>query len=106
MSKIHFFLLALLVLIASCTTTKTTSTGREGDGEGPHIVMDTMTIMPDTDISVEDMGMEYHASEDRQWDLLHTMLDLSFDWNQSAVIGTATLTLSPLFYNQTSLELD
>lgn len=62
-----------------------------------------MTIIADADT---DSLPAYKPSAERTWDLLHTLLDLSFDWNKSAVIGNATLTLSPLFYPQSQLQLD
>ncbi|MEO5905302.1 MAG: DUF3458 domain-containing protein, partial [Saprospiraceae bacterium] len=68
---------------------------------------DSMVVYADESVGVIDGPQpEYHPAEDRTWDLLHTMLDLSFDWNNSTVIGTATLTLSPLFYPQSELRLD
>src|SRR4030095_14259591 len=62
-----------------------------------------MTVHGDTS---EEISYPYHPAAERQWDLLHTMLDLSFDWEKSAVIATATLTLTPLFYPQNELRLD
>lgn len=99
MNKIHILLLAFLSLLISCTATKTIPPGPEGDGA--HVILDSMEINTE-----EEMEAVYHPAEDRTWDLLHTMLDLSFDWNQSAVMGTATLTLAPLFYPQSELILD
>lgn len=106
MLKIHVLSLALLVGLVACSTTKTLPPGTESGSEGPHVILDTMTVMPETEVSEEEIAGIYHPSEERTWDLLHTLLDLSFDWNQSAVIGSATLTLSPLFYPQTILKLD
>jgi len=39
-------------------------------------------------------------------DLLHTRLDLSFDWAKQHVIGKAALTLKPYFYATRMLSLD
>ena len=39
-------------------------------------------------------------------DLLHTQLDLRFDWLRQHVLGSATLTFKPYFYPQNTLELD
>src|SRR6185436_11214195 len=58
------------------------------------------------DITTEETEYPFRAAEERKWDLLNTILDLSFDWEKSAVNGTATLTLSPLFYTQHELQLD
>ena len=48
----------------------------------------------------------YNGSRERSNDLIHTKLDLRFDWEKEEVIGTATLTLKPLFYPTDSLTLD
>ncbi len=101
MNKSHILFVPLLSLLISCTTTKTIPPGLETEGDGTHVILDSMEINTE-----EEMEAVYHPAEDRTWDLLHTLLDLSFDWNQSAVIGKATLTLSPLFYPQSELKLD
>ena len=48
----------------------------------------------------------YNASVKRVNDLLHTKLDLRFDWKQEKVIGKATLRLKPHFYPTNTLTLD
>jgi aminopeptidase N len=48
----------------------------------------------------------YRQTPRRDFDLLHTELDLSFDWARQAVLGKATLTLKPYFYPQNVLVLD
>ena len=110
MIKFEFSLLILLFFILfSCTPTKTIPPGPESRTESeeePHIILDTEDISPETEVAVDESDRVYQASEERTWDLLHTMLDLSFDWNKSSVQGTATLTLSPLFYPQSELRLD
>lgn len=50
--------------------------------------------------------LTYRASTSRTWDLLHTDLAVSFDWEKRYLNGTATLDLTPLFYEQESLVLD
>nr|MBI1229551.1 M1 family peptidase [Cytophagales bacterium] len=48
----------------------------------------------------------YRASRERKFDLIHTSLDLAFDYKNRFVKGTAELTLKPYFYDQQVLELD
>lgn len=48
----------------------------------------------------------YQASAKRDFDLLHTDLDLAFDWKRQAVIGKAKLQLVPYFYPHKELVLD
>lgn len=48
----------------------------------------------------------YKPSSTRYWDLIHTRLEVSFDWERQYMPGVATLTLEPYFYRQKSLFLD
>lgn len=46
-----------------------------------------------------------NPSFNRVFDLLHTSLDLSFDWANQHVLGKAKIQLTPLFYPQNVLQL-
>lgn len=48
----------------------------------------------------------YNASATRKHDLIHTKLELSFDWEKQYVNGKAELTLMPFFYATDLLVLD
>jgi aminopeptidase N len=48
----------------------------------------------------------YQPSARRDFDLLHTDLDLAFNWENQAVVGKAKLKLTPYFYPQKELILD
>jgi aminopeptidase N len=48
----------------------------------------------------------YHPSKTRKFDLLHTKLEVSFDWSKQYLYGIATLRMKPHFYSQSVLELD
>lgn len=48
----------------------------------------------------------YRASATREIDLLHTKLDLRFDWNNEQVLGKANLRLKPYFYPTSTVTLD
>jgi aminopeptidase N len=56
--------------------------------------------------SLETKISEYRASRTRDFDLLHTALDLSFDYEKEWVNGEAILTLKPYFFSQNELVLD
>ncbi|MEP6646679.1 MAG: M1 family aminopeptidase [Saprospiraceae bacterium] len=103
MIKIQLLALTVCaVFFISCATTKNHNPGPETE-DNTQADVDTMSNMDDT---TEDIAYPYRPAEERKWDLLNTQLDLSFDWATSTVEGTATLTLSPLFYTQTDLKLD
>jgi aminopeptidase N len=48
----------------------------------------------------------YRASPRKDFALMHTKIDVSFDWTKQHVIGKTNLTLKPQFYNQSELKLD
>ena len=48
----------------------------------------------------------YNPSYPRRNDLIHTALDVRFDWSKQHLLGKATLKLKPLFYDTDSLRLD
>ncbi len=48
----------------------------------------------------------YNPSYTRTNDLIHTKLDLKFDWDKQHVLGEAWLDFQPLFYATDKLELD
>ncbi len=60
--------------------------------------------LPDVTVNA-DKG-NYKASRKRLNDLLHTQLAVSFDWENSHLLGQATLTFKPYFHPVNSLELD
>jgi aminopeptidase N len=87
-------LLAILTMavIVGCTTTKTIT-------------------LPEQTIIVEDPNKTpvrpiYNGSNTRVFDLLHTKLDVRFNWEKSYMYGKAELTLTPYFYPKNKLVLD
>ena len=48
----------------------------------------------------------YRPSATLKYDLIHTKLEISFDWQQQFVIGKATLDLKPYFYPLDTIILD
>jgi aminopeptidase N len=101
-----FLLLAVMTaFFVSCKSSKQASSSGELDGM-QHVTLDTMMVEADGNEDENENLPPYKPSEERIWDLIHTSLDLSFDWKNESVIGTAVLTLTPVFYTQTSLRLD
>ncbi len=49
---------------------------------------------------------QYNPSETKYFDLKHTKLEVSFDWEKKQLIGHAELTLKPHFHPQNILVLD
>jgi aminopeptidase N len=64
-------------------------------------------VLNDADSSVMDATLpRYNPSHTRVNDLLHTKLDLRFNWEKEQVIGKATLRFKPYFYPTNTLTLD
>ena len=55
---------------------------------------------------LEERILNYKGSNTRDFDLIHTNLNLSFDYQNQWVFGEAQLTLKPFLFPQTELVLD
>ena len=88
MNKITYFLLAIMLLSACKTAQKAGSTKE---------FLDEKDKMLD-EIVIERERTPYRATYERKNDLLHTDLDVSFDWQKQYLFGKATLTFKPYFY--------
>jgi aminopeptidase N len=99
--SMKYFISAVFAVafIFSCKT-KTQITTDKDRVKDPHILLDTVTITSETKAPV------YRESYPRVNDLLHSRLEVSFDWNKQYCFGKATLTLRPYFYPTDSLKLD
>ena len=70
--------------------------------------LDTMVISaPKIPVTAEDYKLPtYRKSFHRKSDLIHTKLDLNFDWAKQQVIGVAELTFTPYFHPSSEVTLD
>lgn len=66
---------------------------------------DSYTEEPVSDVSPYSTEL-YRATTTNHHDLLHTKLDVRFDWSKAWMYGKATLTLKPYFYPTSILVLD
>ena len=99
--------IALLTLFfAGCTGTKqVTDTLIVADTEFRQL--DTMTISAPVVTDEEKYQRpDYQPTYHRKHDLVHTALDLRFDWTKQYVLGQATLDFKPYFYPMDQLVLD
>ena len=82
-------LAALLLFIASCSTTKN---NRKGNHDVA-VELDTIEIVASRD-------NPYHASAPLNFDLVHTKLEVGFDYAKQHLLGKATIKLKVHFYPQ------
>ena len=71
--------------------------------------LDTLVVRADPstqDSDAPDDQALYRATASRAFDLLHSKLDIRFDWNEESVLGVAELSLTPYFYPDSILVLD
>lgn len=64
------------------------------------IDLDTIVIKANSDLNI------YRASEKRDFDIIHTKLEVSFDWDSTYLYGKASILCKPYYYDQSKLVLD
>jgi aminopeptidase N len=88
------YFLSVILLASACSPAKNTA-GKAKSHE--------VKLMPE--VVIKDKG-PYRESRKRDHDLIHTRLEVKFDWQKRHLIGKANLTLRPYYYTTSSLELD
>jgi len=68
-------------------------------------VLDEMTIEPQNEENLDTL-QPYNASHTFEVDLIHTKVEISFDWAKKRANGKATLTMRPWFYATDKVTLD
>ncbi|HET6228245.1 MAG TPA: M1 family aminopeptidase [Bacteroidia bacterium] len=88
-------LLICAFVLGACSVSKRTA-------EKPIVInLDTLVVK-----EKEKQPLVYRASPTRINDILHTRVEVSFDWNKKYLFGKATLTIKPYFYPTAVLDLD
>jgi aminopeptidase N len=120
MKKIFSALFLAILLVAACTapkgTVKDKSTAAIPPPPPPPV---EARALPDTSIVTEDMGQGnmptmafsdtvplYRATAKMDNDIIHTKMDIRFDWAKKHVLGKVWITAKPYFYSTNTLELD
>lgn len=94
-------MVALLLVAFSCGTPKAIQTATIEERQ-----LDTLVVTaPPADDQAYSLPV-YNPSATQRFDLLHTRLDVSFDWEKEQVKGIAYLDLKPYFYATDELVLD
>ena len=102
--KCNFLLCASFMLSLGITSCKVSEKQNVSD-EPVKVVI----IQPDTAIVEEEQAVEiklYKGERTRHFKLIHTKLEVSFDWENQYLHGKATLILEPYFYSQSNIILD
>ncbi len=98
------FPIALLLFFGCNTASKVASVPAEVVKETPP---PAPVVEPPTQVKDQNYSLPvYNASYTRTHDIIHTKLDLKFDWAKESVLGKATITSTPLFYPSDQIRLD
>ena len=89
-------MLSISILFSACSLFKKSEESNSEDLD--YFELDEVEVFPEEKI--------YNASAAKAFDLIHTRIDLTFDWKNRQAPGTAQVTLKPWFYNQDSVVLD
>jgi len=92
-------ILGVFVFLFGCNASKSISTADKST------ITDTVEIIAEP-IIVTPKDTKYRPERTKLHDLLHTRLNVSFDWQKQQLFGLATLELRPYFFSQDSLVLD
>ncbi len=107
--KRHLFLLLSISFLWSCAPKKYSAIILP---ETEYRQLDTLVVAaPKADSSKKKAAESYslpiyNPSHKREIDLLHTKLDLRFDWEKEQVLGKATLTFKPYFHPMDKVTLE
>ncbi len=103
MKNIYFVLLFIVIVLNGCGNHKNNPVAEEV------IDMDEIEVsseISDSEIYETEENAIYRATETSYTDLIHTKLEVNFDWSKSRMNGKATITAKPHFYPSDSLILD
>jgi aminopeptidase N len=103
MKKIIY--LVTVFLVFSCGTSKNKET-KDPKQIAPEILWNEMETSEEIESIDYTKRKVFHGSETIFTDLIHTKLEVSFDWDKSWLYGKATITAKPHFYASDSLILD
>ncbi|MBK6362076.1 MAG: M1 family metallopeptidase [Saprospiraceae bacterium] len=93
-----------IVIYLSCASKKDLPL-TEIDNDFREEMLDTLYVTDDEN-QRDTLPKIYRASATMFYDLLHTKLDLRFDWEKQLVLGKATLTVAPYFYPIQTVRFD
>lgn len=113
--RFSFLFLIVAIALTACNSQKAVQ--QEPPTEPAEVTeyreLDTMTVSAPRAMEPAETEEEpsyelpaYNPSHERKHDLLHTKLEVSFNWEEEQVIGKATLKLKPYFYPSNELVLD
>ena len=95
-----------LFLLAACGSKKMNDNDVVSDQYNGEMQQDSIRFDGFEEGYLEQQRAVYQATETIYTDLIHTKLEVNFDWTKSRMNGIATITAKPHFYPSDSLILD
>ncbi len=92
----------LLLLSLGCKH----QTPNAGPVKGTSPISNVPAASRSTGLKPQNPNFPYRPSDTKYFDLLHTQLDVSFDWEHEELDGKAILTINPWFESQDQVVLD
>ena len=92
----------IVLILGSCGLKKDTPNSLVIEEGGTESIAEVGVLEPE----IQDERPTYRATETVLTDLIHTKLEVDFDWENSRMNGIATITAKPHFYSSDSLILD
>ncbi len=100
--KLFYASATLALLVLGCgTSSKTKKTDTPVVVEEPVLALDSIVVTPKSPVK-----KIYRTSNTRVSDILHTKLEVSFDWHNTWLLGKATIDVKPYFHPTKSLILN
>ncbi len=90
-------------ILISCGNSRSIRSFQNDQGLNNQVTVEPESLIDSVEI---EQVSSYQASRKILTDLIHTKLEVSFDWNRSRLNGVETLTAKPHFYSSDSLILD
>jgi len=99
----NILLLSIAVFLFSCKSSEKMMVANPVEQR----MLDTMTVSAPKVAEEKEYELEvFRGSAERTVDVIHTSLDLSFDWQKQHVLGKAEITVRPYFYDTDNISLD
>ena len=104
MNKFYIFLyISTIIILSGCTTHKLKT---ENYNYSTSNKINDSLIFNENELIIPVTRPIYRETETVLTDLIHTKLEVNFDWLKSRMNGVATITAQPHFYSSDSLILD
>ena len=100
--QIRIAFIASILFLSACKTSKTST---QSNNETPEIEIIEETPEIKKPVWAHEIH-PYQPARKRTNDLIHTKLEISFDWEKQYAHGKAELLFTPYFYSQNTLLLD